>query len=570
MRAAAQIQTTDSRTVQRAAQSRIGDVSDPIRPSQHFGEVSIYRKASCPCGGNCPACQAKSSNLKVSHPNDPAEIEADQIAEQVMRMPVNQTSTAPVQPKPLSIASTPAAQAKGGEGGAVNSELSDKITSSLGNGGSLDGETLSFMQQRFGTDFSGIKVHPDAEAVQMSRDLTARAFTVGKDIYFNEGQYDPHTESGKRLLVHELTHTLQQKGNSSLQPTMIQRDLAVEPTAPEAVGRELTESQMRSALRWNQAAFTDADEIALLRGVLGISADPSVIDEDFIRALVQYQANYGLTQDGLLGAGTARRLADELRAEGDYLGADADVGSATEMAINPAERRMRLRSRVVGRLGRLLHQGFIGSRENPTGIVTVRSGFSHSTTGTRTNLIGINYTGADVANSRWLQFTFSQMSAIDPTTRRRVYRGGSVTTSGGAYNYSNATTFNWNVDTVPATGSMYYEAGGASERVAGAHTEIFDQPAGWNTEAEAFAATSFASRPSSVRLIKGFDTYLVVNNNSVVYHVRWNLYFNFNTSVTPTPDVAGTYEVLAAGPVTRLPSDRNTRLNTQFPGNTVP
>jgi hypothetical protein len=218
----------------------------------------------------------------------------------------------------------------------------------------------------------------------------------------------------------------------------------------------------------------------------------------------------------------------------------------------------------------MLHQGFIGPRDNPTGIVTVRSGFSTAATGTAaSNQIGINYTGSNEANSRWLQFTFSQMSAIDPATKKRAYGAGSVTTSGGTYDYSDAVTFNWNVDTVPATGSMYYEAGGASERTAGSHTEIFDQPRGWNTAAETYAA-SFATRPANVRLIKGFDTYLVVSNNSVVYHVRWNLYFSFNTAVTPTPDVTGTYEVLSAGAASKLPADRKTRLDAQFPGNTVP
>lgn len=440
-------------------------------------------------------------------------------------------------------------------------------------------ELVHVVQQGGNNRLQKLQVGAAGDVYEQEADRVAERVVGVSEPLVQEEQYTPWTGENRWLIAHELVHMGQQTDvsgdhvgkrfglptSSQLQP-VIQRDLAVEPTVPGAVGGELTPNQIRRAISWNQAAFTDADEITLLRDVLGISSEPAVIDEDFIRALVQYQADFGLTQDGLLGARTAQRLADELQAEATYLGADADVGTATEMALNPAQRRMRLRSRVVSRLGQMLHQGFIGPRDNPSGIVTVRSGLN---TDAGTNSIGMNYTGSNVANSRWLQFTFSQMSAIDPITHRRVYRGGSVRTTGGLYNYSNATTFYWNVDTVPATGSMYYETGGTNERTGG-HTEIFDQPEGWNTQAETFATTSFATRPSSVRLIKGFDTYLVVNNNSVVYHVRWNLYFNFNTSVTPTTDVAGTYEVLTAGPVNRLPSSEKTRLDTQFPGNTIP
>jgi hypothetical protein len=447
----------------------------------------------------------------------------------------------------------------------------------------LNAGMRAFMEPRFGHDFSQVRVHTDTKAAESAQAVNALAYTVGREMVFGAGQYAPGTDAGRRLIAHEMAHVVQQSSTGGnhvdekrgltpiplVQP-VIQRDFAVAPTAPDAVGRELTPAQIRSAIRWNQAAFTDANEISLLRDVLGISEEPAVIDEDFVRALVQYQANYGLTQDGLLGAGTAQRLANELQAEAGYVGADADVGGATEMALNPAQRRMRLRSRVVGRLGRMLHQGFIGPRDNPSGIVTVRSGFTNPGRADLTNSIGINYTGSNADNSRWLQFAFRQMSAIDPATRRRVYRSGTTSTSAGVGRpYSDGTTFRWAVDTAPSSGSMYYEAGFTAERVAGSHTETFDQPSGWNAQAESYAA-SFTTRPSSVRMINGFDTYLVVNNNTVAYHVRWNIYFNFNTSATPTPDVAGTYEVLTAGAVSRLPADRKAALDAAFPANTVP
>jgi len=68
------------------------------------------------------------------------------------------------------------------------------------------------MENRFGTDFSEVKIHTGSQAIQMSRELNAQAFTVGNDIYFNEGKYNPSSDAGKHLLAHELTHTVQQNG----------------------------------------------------------------------------------------------------------------------------------------------------------------------------------------------------------------------------------------------------------------------------------------------------------------------------------------------------------------------
>ncbi|MEO5564509.1 MAG: DUF4157 domain-containing protein [Chitinophagaceae bacterium] len=112
-----------------------------------------------------------------------------------------------IQRKPL----PPFVQKKGTETGSVTNEsVSNNIDATKGNGSSMDDGTRSFMENRFGTNFSGVNIHTNDTAVQMSRELNAKAFTTGKDIYFNEGQYQPHSSEGKSLLAHELTHTIQQ------------------------------------------------------------------------------------------------------------------------------------------------------------------------------------------------------------------------------------------------------------------------------------------------------------------------------------------------------------------------
>jgi hypothetical protein len=77
-------------------------------------------------------------------------------------------------------------------------------------GQALDGEARSFMEPRFGHDFSRVRVHTDARAAESARAVNSFAYTLGQDIVFGAGQYEPNTQAGKRLLAHELTHVVQQ------------------------------------------------------------------------------------------------------------------------------------------------------------------------------------------------------------------------------------------------------------------------------------------------------------------------------------------------------------------------
>lgn len=94
--------------------------------------------------------------------------------------------------------------------GTVTDAMSSEINSTRGSGKEMDANTKGVMESRFGTDFSNVKIHTGESAVQMNRALNAQAFTVGNDIYFNEGEYQANTHHGKQLLAHELAHTLQQ------------------------------------------------------------------------------------------------------------------------------------------------------------------------------------------------------------------------------------------------------------------------------------------------------------------------------------------------------------------------
>jgi hypothetical protein len=187
-------------------------------------------KTSAPFFALAPVIQKK---MSIGSSNDAYEVEADNIANKVMRMsePSQQNIShtgalvqrkcsgceqeEKLQMKPLADSITSLIQRRSTESGGESqapSHVESQINSSKGGGNSMDHGTQRFMESRFGTDFSDVKIHTGSQAVQMSRELNAQAFTVGNDVYFNEGKYSPNSDSGRHLLAHELTHTVQQGG----------------------------------------------------------------------------------------------------------------------------------------------------------------------------------------------------------------------------------------------------------------------------------------------------------------------------------------------------------------------
>jgi hypothetical protein len=80
-----------------------------------------------------------------------------------------------------------------------------------GGGEPLNDETRSFMESRFDHDFSDVRVHTDSRASESAKSVNAHAYTVGSNVVFRSGTFDPQSEPGQRLLAHELTHVVQQQ-----------------------------------------------------------------------------------------------------------------------------------------------------------------------------------------------------------------------------------------------------------------------------------------------------------------------------------------------------------------------
>lgn len=183
--------------------------------------------------------------LKIGQPNDVYEQEADRVADQVMRMPdaaiqiqnnsssiqrtcapCSQEYAAAAQeqrvvnpanlcPKCAAEGEKPKIQLKPEPSTDTGSLVPDNFVSSLGAGQPLDRTTRDYFEPRFGADFSNVRVHANQMAAESANSINALAYTLGNNVAFGTGQYQPQTIQGKRLLAHELTHVVQQSGKLS-------------------------------------------------------------------------------------------------------------------------------------------------------------------------------------------------------------------------------------------------------------------------------------------------------------------------------------------------------------------
>jgi len=230
-------------------------------------------------------------SLAVNEPSDAFEREADRVADQVMRMPDPGTQAADDPPAGPS-RGVPSLQRKcacgGGASGCASCKAEDDaklqrkaatpggITTAppvvhdvlRSPGKPIDAATRSFMEPRFGRDFGDVRIHNNAIASESARAVGARAYTVGSNIAFRDGEYRPGAESGRRLLAHELAHVVQQsQRQESARGHMVMRDVHETPPAqsPAAAARskEGIEKVYATLIgmweRLSQSRITEAD-----------------------------------------------------------------------------------------------------------------------------------------------------------------------------------------------------------------------------------------------------------------------------------------------------------------------
>ncbi len=162
--------------------------------------------------------------LTVGAAHDRYEQEADRVARQVMRAPEAGQPAPPTADTPAEVQAKPASAAGGFE---VDQDFERRLSAASGSGRPIPDGTRDFMETRMGADFSGVRLHTGSEAARLNREVSAQAFTHGRDIYLGQGHTDVESSAGKQLLAHELTHTVQQ-GAVSAQRRTIQRKLTLD------------------------------------------------------------------------------------------------------------------------------------------------------------------------------------------------------------------------------------------------------------------------------------------------------------------------------------------------------
>jgi hypothetical protein len=163
------------------------------------------------------------TNLAISQPGDIYEREAEHAAQQVMCMarPGEPAAEVASQTRPtLEGMRTEAVSDARDErqpglapGGA--SEVAADLTRRLGAGASLDPASRRYFEPRFAHDFGSVRIHNGPHAASAAASIQAHAFTLGRDVVFAAGAYAPSSDSGRRLLAHELAHVVQQSGPNS-------------------------------------------------------------------------------------------------------------------------------------------------------------------------------------------------------------------------------------------------------------------------------------------------------------------------------------------------------------------
>jgi len=219
------------------------------RLDHDFSHMSAYSKYPI-------NVQAK---LTVSPPGDIYEQEADRIANDVMAAPSHSAASV----------AKPHIQRFSGQTNGQMDITSASVDRVLARSGMpLELKLQQDMGRRFGHDFSKVRVHSNSDSEQSAREVNADAYTVGHNIVFGAGKYQPHDGKGQRLLAHELAHVLQQvNGPDMIGPGahyaarvpggwlgyVIQRDAALAPETPEILAQK-----MREAFR---GLGTDEDEV---------------------------------------------------------------------------------------------------------------------------------------------------------------------------------------------------------------------------------------------------------------------------------------------------------------------
>ncbi|MCB0565582.1 MAG: DUF4157 domain-containing protein [Lewinellaceae bacterium] len=186
----------------------VQEKAEPALAEEHPApEIQSSAEPSAPTLEPPLPAPAAAHDIKLLQPKEEEE-ETPEQEQELRRKPVFESAALPPDDEGQPAENTLMAQSENGELSGTDN-LQTQLDSTQG-GAPLPDDTRSEMESGFGADFSNVRIHTGSQATEMNQGLHAQAFTHGSDIYFNEGKYDPESGPGKKLLAHELTHTVQQ------------------------------------------------------------------------------------------------------------------------------------------------------------------------------------------------------------------------------------------------------------------------------------------------------------------------------------------------------------------------
>lgn len=273
--------TLGNQAVQRLLQAklRVGAPGDAFEQEADRASEQMTQPA-CHCGGGCPKCQTGGQGRERLHLQ----------TKRVGQGGAGQTEAPPIVDKALASPSRP-----------------------------LDPETRAAMEPRFGRDFSGVRVHSNDEAAEGARAVQARAYTVGRDIVFGSGEYAPATTEGRRLLAHELAHVVQQGAGEE---TVVRRQTGGQSQEDLRSSKYAGNARLEAAFDNSPAMHVGEtnDGVRLVQEGLVADGFPmpestkptgemdGVFGEETLATVGQFQGEYGLSVDGVVGRETLGEL----------------------------------------------------------------------------------------------------------------------------------------------------------------------------------------------------------------------------------------------------------------------
>jgi hypothetical protein len=167
----------------------------------------------------------------------------------------------------------------------VSAHVEQAINRDRGGGQPLDAGVRRQMESALGADFGGVRVHTDNQAHKLNQELSAKAFTTGRDIFFSQGAYEPGSSPGRELIAHELTHVVQQSGDTvSRQFTVSQPGDAHEVEA-EQTARAIMQQEQQT----NSGGEEEDKQNAMAARDLKVGRQPETVENGTVQSDISHR-----------------------------------------------------------------------------------------------------------------------------------------------------------------------------------------------------------------------------------------------------------------------------------------